>query len=273
MTEAEIGNQQAAGGASTRYVSSVVTMAANWVIAGLFLFWAIVGPPVDVGTSLVFHAVARGLLGILVVMLVRARPVSSGVAWFLCLCLAALGGYDLVTKGTPAPLALWELVVTTAYSVVFPVAVWQTSVRTAEVSRATRAPSAGEPRLTPSSAGAPTFGRVMASRIADLLEKGETIVQGQKEYCGTGLAYVNGRFVYDDMKDGRLACLNQSPPAFDQALAIFSERAAFVDWLAGQSDESLAGRREHRDPWSRTQRITMSRLRAVAGSGTHPVSS
>jgi len=273
MTEAEIGYQQAAGGANPRYVSSAVSVAANWVIAGLFLFWAIMGPPIDVGQSLVFHAVARGLLGILVVTLVRARPVSSGVAWFLCLCLAALGGYDLVTKGTPAPLALWELVVTTAYSVVFPVAVWQTSIQKVEATRVTRAPSAGEPRLTPSAAGTPIFGRVMANRIADLLEKGETIIQGQKEFYGTGLAFIDGRFVYDDLRDGRLACLNTTPPSFDQALAIFSDRAAFVAWLAGQSDESLSGKREHRDPWSKSQRITMSRLRAVAESGTHPVSS
>jgi hypothetical protein len=273
MTEAEIGYQQAAGAGNPRYVSSAVTVAANWAIAGVFLFWAIMGPPIDVGTSPIVHALARGLLGVLVVTLVRARPVSSGVAWFICLCLAALGGYDLLTKGTPAPLSLWELVVTAAYSMVFPVAVWQTSIQTAETTRATRAPSAGEPRLTPTSASAPTFGRVMASRIADLLESGETIVQGQKEFYGTGLAYIDGRFVYDDMRDGRLACLNQTPPAFDQALAIFSDRAAFVDWLAGQSDESLSGKREHRDPWSKTQRITMSRLRAVAESGTHPVSS
>jgi hypothetical protein len=273
MTEAEIGYQQAVGAGNTRYVSSAVTVAANWVIAGLFLFWAIMGPPVDVGTSPVIHAVARGLLGILVVTLVRARPVSSGVAWFLCLSLAALGGYDLLTKGTPAPLALWELVVTAAYSVVFPVAVWQTSIQTVETTRATRAPSAGEPRLTPSSLPTPTFGRVMANRIADLLEKGETIVQGQKEFYGTGLAFIDGRFVYDDLREGRLACLNQTPPTFDQALAIFSDRAAFVAWLAGQSDESLSGKREHRDPWSKTQRITMSRLRAVAASATHPVSS
>jgi hypothetical protein len=273
MTEAEIGDQQAAGEGNPRYVSSAVAVAANWVIAGLFLFWAIMGPPLDIGHSPAIHAVTRGLLGILMVALVRGRPVSSGVAWFVCICLAALGGYDLVTKGTPAPLALWELVVTTAYAVVFPVAVWQTSIQSAEKTRATRAPSAGEPRLTPSSAGAPTFGRVMASRIADMLEKGETIVQGQKEFYGTGLAFVNGRFVYDDMRDGRLACLAQSPPAFDQALAIFSDRAEFVAWLAGQSDDSLSGKREHRDPWSKTQRITMSRLRAVAESGTHPVSS
>src|SRR6185369_2775337 len=102
MTEAEIGYQQAAGGANPRYVSSAVAVAANWVIAGLFLFWAIMGPFVDVGTSPIIHAVSRGLLGILVVALVRARPVSSGVAWFLCFCLAAFGGYDLFTKGTPA---------------------------------------------------------------------------------------------------------------------------------------------------------------------------
>jgi hypothetical protein len=273
MTEAEVGYQQAAGAGNPRYVSSAVAVAANWVIAGVFLFWAIMGPPVDVGTSPIIHALARGLLGILVVALVRARPVSSGVAWFLCICLAALGGYDLLTKGTPAPLALWELVLTAAYSVVFPVAIWQTSIQTAEQTRATRAPSAGEPRMTPTSITTPTFGRLMANRIADLLEKGETIVQGQKEFYGTGLAFVDGRFVYDDMREGRLACLNQTPPAFDQALAIFSDRAAFVAWLAGQSDESLSGKREHRDPWSKTQRITMSRLRAVAQSGTHVTSS
>jgi len=264
MTEAEIGDQQAAGAGDPRYVSSAVAMAANWAIAGVFLFWAIMGPPIDVGTSPVIHAATRGLLGILVVALVRARPVSSGVAWFLCLCLAALGGYDLLTKGTPAPLRFWELVVTGAYSVVFPLAVWRTAIEKAESSIASRAPSAGEPRITPAATGAAVFGRVMASKIADLLEKGETIVQGQKDFCGTGLAFVDGRFVYDDMRDGRLACLASTPPSFDQSLAVFSDRSAFVDWLAGQSDESLSGKREHRDPWSRTQRITMSTLRAVA---------
>jgi hypothetical protein len=270
MTEAEIGDQQAAGAGSPSYVSSAVAVAANWVIAGVFLFWAIMGPPVDIGSSPVFHAAARGLLGILVVFLVRARPVSSGVAWFLCLCLAALGGYDLLTKGTPAPLRFWELVLTGSYCVVFPLAVWRTAIEKAQITIATRAPSAGEPRMTPSSASAAIFGRVMASKIADLLEKGETIVQGQKEYCGTGLAFIDGRFVYDDMREGRLACLTTTPPSFDQSLAVFSDRAAFVAWLAGQSDESLSGKREHRDPWSRTQRITMSRLRAVAtGAGAH----
>src|SRR5687768_1833589 len=123
MTEAEIGDQQAAGVESPRYVSSAVAVAANWVIAGLFLFWAIMGPPLEVGTSPVVHAAARGLLGILVVALVRARPVSSGVAWFLCLSMAGLGGYDLLVKGTPAPLQFWELVLTSSYSLVFPLAV------------------------------------------------------------------------------------------------------------------------------------------------------
>jgi hypothetical protein len=264
MTETEIGDQQAAGVGNPGYVSSAVTVAANWMIAGLFLFWAIMGPPLDVGTSLVFHAAVRGMLGILVVALVRARPVSSGVAWFLCLCLAALGGYDLLTKGTPAPLRLWELVVTGLYSLVFPLAIWKTAIQSAETTIATRAPSVGEPRLTPSSAGAAIFGRVMASRIADLLEKGETIIQGHKDFCGTGLAFVDGRFLYDDMREGRLACLTTTPPSFDKALAVFSDRSDFVAWLAGQSDESLSGKREHRDPWSRTQRITMSQLRAAA---------
>jgi hypothetical protein len=273
MTEAEIGYQQAAAAGNPRYVSSAVTVAANWMIAGLFLFWAIMGPPIDVGTSPVVHAAARGLLGILVVALVRARPVSSGVAWFICISLAALAGFDLITKGTPAPLRFWELVVTGAYSLIFPVAIWKTAIQKAETTIATRAPSAGEPRTTPTSASAAIFGRVMANKIADLLEKGQTIIQGQKEYYGTGLAFIDGRFIYDDMKDGRLACLTSTPPSFDQALAVFSDRAAFVAWLAGQSDESLSGKREHRDPWSRTQRITMSRLRAVATDATSRVPS
>jgi hypothetical protein len=264
MTEAEIGYQEAVEAGSPRYVSSAVAVAANWLIAGVFLFWAITGPPLDISSSHAVHAVSRALLGILVIALVRARPVSSGVAWFISLAFAAFGGYNLLTKGSAVPLELWELVVTAAYTIICPLAVWQTSVQTAEHKRVTRAPSAGEPRSTPSSLSVASFGRVMANKIADLLEQGETIIQGQKDFCGTGLAFVEGRFVYDDMRDGRLACLNQSPPAFDQALAIFSERAAFVAWLAGQSDHSLAGSREHRDPWSKTQRITLNQLRAVA---------
>jgi hypothetical protein len=269
MTEAEIGYQQAVAAGSPSYVSSAVTVAANWMIAGVFLFWALSGPPIDVGTSPAVHAIARGLLGLLVIALVRVRPVASGTAWCLCMGFAAVGVYGWFTKGSTAPLATWEMVAAIAYAVVCPLAVWQTAVQGAERTRSPRAPSLGEPRATPTSMAAAAFGRVMANKIADVLEKGETIVQGQREYCGTGLAFIDGRFIYDDMRDGRLACLAQTPPTFDQALAVFSERAAFVAWLAGQSDESLAGRREHRDPWSRTQRITLTRLRAVANEASH----
>jgi hypothetical protein len=266
MIEAESGNQQAVEGGTPRQLSSAVAVAANWAIAGVFLFWAIMGPPIDVGPGPAAHAMARGLLGILVVMLVRGGPVASGLGWFICAGLAALGGHAWITKGSPDPVAMWELVVTVAYTMVCPLAVWQTAVQSAQQ---TRAPSAGEPRMTPTSATAAVFGRVMASKIADLLEKGETIIQGQKDFCATGLAFVDGRFVYDDMRDGRLACLNQTPPGFDRALAIFSDRAAFVAWLAGQSDDSLAGKKEHRDPWYKTQRITLSHLRAVATDSPH----
>jgi hypothetical protein len=272
MTEAEIGYQQAVAAGSPRYVSSVVTVAANWLIAGVFLFWAIMGPPLDVGSALVVQALARGLLGILVIFVVRARPVASGVAWVLCMGFTGLGGFNLLAHGSAAPLETWELVFTAAYSLVCPLAVWQTAVQTAERIRETRAPSAGEPRATPSTASATVFGRVMASRIADLLEKGETIVQGQREFYGTGLAFVRGRFVYDDMRDGDLACLGSTPPSFDKALAVFSDRAEFVAWLAGQSDDSLSGRREPRDPWSKSQRITLTRLRAVATASHHVAS-
>jgi hypothetical protein len=273
MTEAEIGYQQAVAAGSPRYVSSAVTVAANWVIAGVFLFWAISrnGLPIDIGTSHAAHAIVRGLLGLLVIAVVRVRPVASGTAWVICLGFAALGIYAYFTKGSIAPLESWELVATVGYAVICPLAVWQTAVQAAERSRQVRASFAGTPRSTPTGAGTAIFGRVMANKIADLLERGETIVQGQREYCGTGLAFVHGRFVYDDMKEGRLACLAQEPPSFDQALAVFSERAAFVEWLAGQSDESLAGRREHRDPWSRTQRITLSRLRAAANDSSSHV--
>jgi hypothetical protein len=269
MTEAETVYQQAVAAGNPRYVSSVVAVAANWLIAGVFLFWAIMGPPLDIGSSHAFHAISRGLLGLLVIALVRARPVSAGVAWFISLAFAGFGGFNLITRGTPAPLEMWEVVVTAAYAIICPLAVWQTTVQTAEQKRVTRAPSAGEPRSTPTSLSVAAFGRVMANKIADLLEAGETIIQGQKDFCGTGLAFVDGRFVYDDMRDGRLACLNSTPPTFDKALAIFSDRAAFVAWLAGQSDHSLAGSREHRDPWSKTQRITLNQLRAVATEASH----
>jgi hypothetical protein len=238
-------------------------VAANWLIAGVFLFWAITGAPLDVGSAPV-QAIARGLLGILMIFVVRARPVASGVAWVLCLGFTALGAFNLVTRGNPAPLEAWELMATAAYSLICPLAVWQTAVQTAERIRETRAPSAGEPRATPVSVSSTVFGRVMASRIADLLEKGETIIQGQREFYGTGLAFIGGRFVYDDMREGNLTCLSTTPPSFDKALAVFSDRAEFVAWLAGQSDDSLSGQREPSDPWTKSQRITLTRLRAVA---------
>jgi hypothetical protein len=108
------------------------------------------------------------------------------------------------------------------------------------------------------------YGVGLANKVADLLERGQPVVYGHADYCGTGLRHVEGRYLYDEVWEGELACLRSKPPSYDKALAMFTDRASFVSWLSQQCDQSLSGR-DRTDPyyWN-NQRITRTRLeRAV----------
>jgi len=94
------------------------------------------------------------------------------------------------------------------------------------------------------------FGSVLAGKVADALERGESFLAMHPGYCGMGFDFREGVYYYGEVWEGWL---------HDKATR-FDDRAAFADWLAQQSDASLA-RLEAADPfyWG-NQTITRERL-------------
>lgn len=70
-----------------------------------------------------------------------------------------------------------------------------------------------------------------------------------RDYCGTGLMYVNGTFVYGHVYDGEI----------QDSIREFRSEENFLAWLAEQSDESLRGAGEDKF-FVDNQRITVGRL-------------
>jgi hypothetical protein len=271
MTEARARHEGGimSGGGEDTHIGSILTAAASWVVAVVFIKWCVAGPPFQSDDSpAVLLAAMRAALGLLVISIVRLRPASVAVAWLLSLGIAGHGGLHWLTTGRPFPYAAWEVLIPAAYVLFIPLTIWATPERrrAAKAPAIERAPAAATPRRTTGSmpAIAEPYGAGLANKVADLLERGQSIVYGHSDYCGTGLRYVGGRFVYDEVWNGELSCLRQQPPALDRALQLFGDRATFVAWLAQQCDQSLSGR-DRQDPyfWN-NQRITRTRLeRAV----------
>jgi hypothetical protein len=261
MTEAEIGIGQrgGVGGAAGTYKLSTLTTVSSWVVAAVFLVWVVAGPPFAADVSPMMQALARALLGVLVIAVVRRRPAAMAVAWGLSLVVAIHGLYRWAARG-PLPYGVWELAVATAYAVVLPVSIWLRP----RVEPAPR-PAAPRPRITRETPVpySPTiaFGRSLAHEVADILEHGHPVVSPAPGDGGAGLAFFEGRFLFDDVRDGQLVCLRNQPVAFERARAVFTDRTAFVSWLAAQSEDSLSGDRP------RLGRITRGRLeRALAAA-------
>ena len=104
------------------------------------------------------------------------------------------------------------------------------------------------------------YGPHLASRVAAYLEQGHGIGYGHRDYCGMGLEFTDGKFCYAELNDGRM-----NPP--DELLAdtsglsrVFSDRAAFISWLAAQSDITLARLEDPSDFYHRNQTLTRDRF-------------
>ena len=95
------------------------------------------------------------------------------------------------------------------------------------------------------------IGSELAQQIAELLEQGLQICLRHRDYCGMGLRYREGIFLYGEVIDGEL-------PADDKHEA-FTSREAFASWLATQSNCTLHG--------DGNQRLTRERLDGVPRSG------
>jgi hypothetical protein len=108
----------------------------------------------------------------------------------------------------------------------------------------------------------PLIGAALAGQVATRLEQGKTLAYDHPEYCGMGLQFVDGMFVYAEVQDGRLPLPRnlQGGPMAGMEHAMFATRDAFIAWLAGQSDQSLSGQQLADEFLRNNQRITLERL-------------
>lgn len=99
------------------------------------------------------------------------------------------------------------------------------------------------------------YGAELANAVADALDRGVAVAFSHRDYCGMGLVRTEAGYDYGPVYDGNL---------YD--VKTFPTRAAFVAWLAAQSDATFAGR-EDPSPFNwDNQRITRARLvEAIAG--------
>jgi hypothetical protein len=93
------------------------------------------------------------------------------------------------------------------------------------------------------------YGPELASKVADALMH-NVVGYGHRDYCGMGLEFYNGTYSYGELWDGSMM-----PP-----MKQWISKEDFIQWLAQQSDASLA-RLEATEPfyWG-NQTITRKRL-------------
>jgi hypothetical protein len=93
------------------------------------------------------------------------------------------------------------------------------------------------------------YGFGLAEQVAASLDRGSSLLNYHRDYCGRGLARRQQTYCYGEVWDGIL-----------EPSEVFADRGAFVTWLAAQSTYSLAGL-ENTDPWVwDNQTITRQRL-------------
>lgn len=112
-------------------------------------------------------------------------------------------------------------------------------------------------------------GMLMAKQCADKLETGAKLYYAHREYCGMGLHFAAGKFIYCEVFDGEMPSevqygqWKQHGPV--GAFTAFPDRDTFVAWLAEQTDDSLSGRELSDSFLHDNQRITIARLREFIG--------
>lgn len=109
----------------------------------------------------------------------------------------------------------------------------------------------------------PCYGLELAERVYDYLLANQSIAHNHYGYCGVGFIHRDGVVLYthiDEWELYREGVIYQPGGDYTGIIQSFADRAAFIGWLAQQSDDSLAGK-ESQDPWYiHNQRITKSRL-------------
>lgn len=108
-------------------------------------------------------------------------------------------------------------------------------------------------------------GQALAQHVATTLLSGRVLASYHRDYCGMGLQYVQGTFIYGEVWDGQLQSWNTFENRAASVLA-FPDQTTFIEWLSTQSDATL-DRREMAEPFYRkNQTITRQRLLAFVAS-------
>lgn len=94
------------------------------------------------------------------------------------------------------------------------------------------------------------FGWELAGKVADALQRANSIGYGHRDYCGMGLEYRQGSFFYGELWDGVML-----EPTHE-----WSSKENFIAWLAHQSDASLARLEARESFYWGNQTITRDRL-------------
>ena len=120
------------------------------------------------------------------------------------------------------------------------------------------------------SASESTVGTRLATQAADTLETGAVLADSHRDYCGTGLRFADGEYIYGQVYDGRFPTNSEAPTwleAWDVERKVFPQRHEFIAWLGVQSDDSLSGKTLP-ESWQRNAgRLTIERLRPFVGEG------
>lgn len=97
------------------------------------------------------------------------------------------------------------------------------------------------------------YGIELASRVADHLERSGEIAYRHPYFCGVGLAFQKGEFLYGYVEEGGVAAFLDTTPVMRR----FTDRESFIAWLAQQSDDTMYGWGEEAPG---NQRVTRDRL-------------
>jgi hypothetical protein len=115
-----------------------------------------------------------------------------------------------------------------------------------------------------------TVGMALAKRVATRLEAGEILAYSHRDYCGTGLRFADGEYIYGRVYDGLLPSTTEAwHGQLDEDIdrKTFGQRAEFLAWLDSQTDESLSGENLP-EAWHRNnQRVTIERLQRFIEGG------
>jgi hypothetical protein len=107
-------------------------------------------------------------------------------------------------------------------------------------------------------------GEALASEVANRLETGVVLAHQHRDYCGVGLRFGEGQFIYGEVNDGLLPLPSECKywqEAGDIERLVFPSRSLFVAWLSEQTDETLSGSDLPHTWLRRNQRLTVERLR------------